>query len=48
MLDFEIEKYRRLGRHEIVSWYEGAKGNLPPQDELSSRVKNILANLESA
>lgn len=23
MLEFEIEKYRRLGRHEIVEWYEG-------------------------
>jgi hypothetical protein len=46
MLDFEIEKYRRLGRHEIVSWYEGARDNLPPPAELSSRVKNILANLD--
>jgi len=46
MLDFEIEKYRRLGRHEIVSWYESAKNTLPPPGELSSRVKNILANLE--
>ena len=48
MLDFEIEKYRRLGRHDIVSWYESAKDTLPPPVELSSRVKNILANLESA
>ncbi|HKU76838.1 MAG TPA: hypothetical protein VJR02_23205 [Pyrinomonadaceae bacterium] len=46
MLDFEIEKYRRLGRHEIVSWYESAKDKLPPPEELSSRVKNIFANLE--
>ena len=46
MLDFEIEKYRRLGRHDIVSWYAGAKDNLPPPEELNSRVKNILASLE--
>jgi hypothetical protein len=46
MLDFEIEKYRRLGRAEIVSWYENARQTLPPQEELSSRVKKILANLE--
>ena len=48
MLDFEIEKYRRLGRHEIVSWYENSRDTLPPADELSLRVKNILANLEIA
>ena len=46
MLDFEIEKYRRLGRHDIASWYESAKATLPPPDELNSRVKNILAKLE--
>lgn len=46
MLDFEIEKYRRLGRTEIVSWYEGARKTLPSQEELSSRVKKILASLE--
>jgi hypothetical protein len=47
MLDFEIEKYRRLGRTEIVSWYESARQTLPPQEELSSRVKTILASLDS-
>lgn len=46
MLNFEIEKYRRLGRHDIVSWYEGAKDKLPPPDDLNSRVKKILAHLE--
>jgi hypothetical protein len=46
MLDFEIEKYRRLGRQEIVNWYESARATLPPPEELRSRVKNILANLE--
>jgi len=46
MLDFEVEKYRKLGRTEIVSWYENARTTLPPQEELSLRVKGILANLE--
>jgi hypothetical protein len=46
MLDFEIEKYRKLGRTEIVSWYESARQTLPLQEELSSRVKTILATLE--
>ena len=46
MLDFEIEKYRKLGRADLVSWYEGARGSLPPQEELSLRVKKILATLD--
>ena len=46
MLDFEIEKYRRLGRHEIVNWYEGSRATLPPPEELNSRVRNIFAALE--
>lgn len=46
MLDFEIEKYRRLGRHEIVNWYESSRATLPPADELNSRVRNIFAALE--
>lgn len=45
MLDFEIEKYRRLGRHEIVHWYESARDKLPPPEELSERVTNILETL---
>jgi hypothetical protein len=47
MLDFEIEKYRKLGRMELVSWYEEGRKSLPPQEELSSRVNNILAAFES-
>jgi hypothetical protein len=46
MLDFEIEKYRKLGRTELVSWYENAREKLPAQEELSLRVKGILAALE--
>ncbi len=46
MLDAEIEKYRRLGRTEIVEWYEGARNSLPDRDVLSRRVNGILAALE--
>ena len=46
MLDFEIEKYQKLGLMEIVSWYQEGKKSLPSQEELSLRVKNILAVLE--
>jgi hypothetical protein len=46
MLDFEIQKYQRLGRTDIVSWYESAKETLPGKAELEPRVKEILAALE--
>jgi len=46
MLDFEIEKYRRLGRGDIVDWYESAKATLPEKAELEPRVKRILAALD--
>jgi hypothetical protein len=45
MLDFEIEKYQRLGRSDIVNWYESAKATLPGKAELEQRVKRILAAL---
>ncbi len=47
MLEFEIQKYRRLGRHDIVEWYEGAKHRLPPRDELHLRVEEILHHLSA-
>lgn len=46
MLDFEIEKYRRLGRSDLVNWYETAKETLPRTDELETRVNGILADLD--
>ena len=46
MLDFEVEKYRKLGRADIVSWYESARATLPPREELRLRVERILAHLE--
>ena len=45
MLDFEIEKYRRLGRMDIVEWYETARSSLPSKEELEPRVSGILAAL---
>jgi hypothetical protein len=45
MLDFEIEKYRSLGRAEIVQWYEGARDSLPPQEALQERVSEIQSSL---
>jgi hypothetical protein len=47
MLEFEIQKYRRLGRREIVDWYEGAKKRLPPAEELHTRVEAIFKHLAS-
>jgi hypothetical protein len=46
MLDFEIEKYRSLGRQEIVKWYCDARDKvLPPQDVLHQRVMEIQASM---
>ena len=46
MLDFEIQKYQRLGRADIVNWYESAKATLPGKAELEPRVKEIFAALD--
>jgi len=46
MLEAEIEKYRRLGRTEIVEWYERARNTLPDRDTMTCRVNDILAALE--
>lgn len=45
MLDFEIEKYRSLGREDIVQWYTNERAQLPPADELHERVERIRASL---
>jgi hypothetical protein len=45
MLDFEIEKYKSLGRGEIVQWYSDARDCLPQHEVLQERVKNILASM---
>jgi hypothetical protein len=45
MLDFEIEKYRSLGRADIVQWYTEARDKLPPQELLHQQVLQIQASL---
>jgi hypothetical protein len=45
MLDFEIEKYRSLGRGEIVQWYVDARDKLPPRASLHERVLEIQASM---
>jgi hypothetical protein len=45
MLDFEIEKYRSLGRTDIVRWYENAKSGLPATEYLERRVVAIREHL---
>ncbi len=45
MLDFEIAKYRRLGRHDIVGWYERERGTLPPREVLDAQVRRIAGAL---
>lgn len=46
MLDFEIEKYRSLGRREIVRWYEDARdAGLPAREDLERRVHAIREHL---
>jgi hypothetical protein len=45
MLDFEIQKYSRLGRTDIVRWYSEARGSLPPREELHARVEKIRESL---
>jgi hypothetical protein len=44
MLGFEVAKYRRLGRTDIVTWYESEA--LPPQDELRRRFAALTIALE--
>jgi hypothetical protein len=46
MLDFEVAKYRRLGRTDIVNWYEGAPP--APIDELEARFASVSVLLDGA
>ena len=43
MLDFEIEKYRRLGRSEIVAWYEGWRDRGDRVEPSADRIDAIRA-----
>jgi hypothetical protein len=47
MLDFEIEKYRGLGRHDIVAWYENARNSGLDIESMASRLSSIRAALDS-
>lgn len=46
MLDFEIAKYRRLGRLDIVQWYE--TGQRLPREQMEARLSAIAASIEPA
>lgn len=45
MLDFEIEKYRRLGRKEIVEWYEQQRPSTQEVAAARAGVRDIAATL---
>ncbi|MFP5404874.1 MAG: hypothetical protein ACLGHY_00530 [Gammaproteobacteria bacterium] len=47
MLDFEIEKYRRLGRHESVAWYESYCRDPGAPGALTNRISEIRAALDA-
>jgi hypothetical protein len=44
MLEFEVAKYRRLGRTDIVEWYSAEA--LPSMDELQRRFANLSDTLD--
>jgi hypothetical protein len=46
MLDFEIDKYVRLGRPEIVKWYAESRSGLQSERQLRSRVEDIIDELD--
>lgn len=45
MLDFEIDKYKKLGRCEIVQWYERERRHLPEAHLLEKNVEKIRQKL---
>jgi hypothetical protein len=48
MLAFEIEKYRRLNRADLVAWYESHAGNNASAESSVRRIAEIRASLEKA
>jgi hypothetical protein len=46
MLDFEIAKYRSIGRGDIVNWYETARPSLPARGVLEQHYAAMQAQLE--
>lgn len=47
MLGFEIEKYRRLGRLDIVAWYERYRAEQVPTGLLTDRIEALRAALDA-
>jgi hypothetical protein len=47
MLNFEIEKYRRLGRFDVVDWYESYRADEVSPASLAARIDAIRASLDS-
>ena len=47
MLQFEIEKYRRLGRIDIVAWYETYRDNPGVTGPLPHRIDQIRSDLST-
>jgi hypothetical protein len=41
-----IEKYRRLGRLDIVAWYEGHRGATTSGRALGDRIEAIRVSLD--
>jgi hypothetical protein len=48
MLAFEIEKYRRLNRADIVAWYESYAAHNTSTENSVRRIAEIRASLEKA
>jgi hypothetical protein len=48
MLDFEIAKYRGLGRLDIVAWYEQYRAARVPTELLADRIAAIRIALDGA
>lgn len=47
MLDFEIEKYKRVNHHTVVAWYENGRASIPPREVIEGKIKGIEAHFES-
>lgn len=45
MLEFEIDKYRRLQRYDIVAWYERHAGSDLSEESCVQRIAQIRASL---
>jgi hypothetical protein len=47
MLQFEIEKYQRLGRHDIVSWYQRESEELQSGVDILERVRGVMSSFDN-